>query len=66
MHLDLDFIRSFVFGKPMILILAPYLEFGGAEKIHVFKVLIWGSGGCWRFLTQVLHVDLDLDIFTGL
>ena len=34
----------------MLRILAPYLEFEGIENIHVLQVLIWGFGGCWRFL----------------
>ena len=46
--------------------LALYLYFEGAKNIHVFKVLIWGFGGCWRFLTGVWHLDLDLDIVTSL
>ena len=59
-------IWSLVFDKPMIQILAIYLEFEGAKNIHVLQVLIWGFGGCWRFLTGVWHLDLDLDIVTGL
>ena len=27
------------------------LDFEGAKNLHVLKVLIWGFGGCWRFLT---------------
>ena len=46
----------------MIQILALYLDFEGAKNIHVLKVIIWGFGGCWRFLTGVQHLDLDLDI----
>ena len=26
----------------------------------------WGIGGDWRFLDEVCHLDLYLDIFTGL
>ena len=37
-----------------------------ANNIHVLKVLIWGFGGCWRFLTGVWHFDLDFDMVTGL
>ena len=29
--------------------------------MDVLEVLIWGFGGCWRFLTWVWHLDLDLD-----
>ena len=43
-----------------------YLDFEGAKNIHVLKVLIWGFGGRWRFLTGVWHLYLDLDIVTGL
>ena len=50
----------------MIQILAFYLDFEGAKYIHVLKVLIWGFGGRWRFLTGIWHLDLDLDIVTGL
>ena len=50
----------------MLQILALYLDFGGAKNIHVLKVLIWGLGGRWRFLTGVWHQDLDLYMVTGL
>ena len=43
-------------------ILALYLDFEGAKNIHVLYVFIWGFGGCWRFLTGVWHLDLDLDM----
>ena len=36
------------------------------KKIHVLWVLIWGFGGRWTFLTGFWHLDLDLDIVTGL
>ena len=26
----------------------------------------WGIGGDWRFLDEVCHLDLHLDIFSGL
>merc|ERR1711954_85239 len=38
----------------MVQILALYLDFEGAKNIHVLSVLIWGFGGCWRFLTGVV------------
>ena len=50
----------------MIQILALYLNFEGAKNIHVLEVLIWGFGGRWRFLTRVWHLDLDLNMVTGL
>ena len=50
----------------MIQIVALYLYFEGAKDIHVLEVLIWGFGGCWRFMTGVWHLDLDLDMVTGL
>ena len=50
----------------MFQILALYLDFEGAKNIHVLKVLLWGFGGCWRFLTGVLHLDLDLDMVNDL
>ena len=59
-------IWSLVFYKPMIQILALYLDIEGAKNIHVLQVIIWGFGGCWRFLTGVWHLDLDLDRATRL
>ena len=50
----------------MIQILALYLDFEGAKNIYVLKVLIWGFGGCWRFLTGVWHPAINLDVVTGL
>ena len=50
----------------MIQIWALYPDFEGAKKIHVLLALIWGFGGCWRFLTGVWHLDLDFDMVTGL
>ena len=50
----------------MIPILALYLDFECAKNINVLQVLIWGFGGGWRFLTRVWHLDLDLDMVTGL
>ena len=49
----------------MIQILALNLPFEGAKNTHVLKVLIWGFGGCWRFLTGVWHFDFDLDMVLG-
>ena len=46
--------------------LALYLDFEGAKNIHVLSVLIWGFGGCWRILTGVCHLYLDLDVVIGL
>ena len=46
--------------------MALYLEIEGAKNIHVLNVLIWGFGGGWRFLTWVWHLDLNLDMVTGL
>merc|ERR1711954_288598 len=62
----LIWIWSQVFDTPMIQILALYLDFEGAKNIHVLQVIIWCFGGRWRFLTGVLHLDLDLDMVTGL
>ena len=45
----------------MIQIWALYLYFDGAKNIHVLEVLIQGFEGCWRYLTGVWHLDLDLD-----
>ena len=64
--LILVWIWSLVFDTTMIQIFALYLDFEGAKSFHVLKVLIWGFGGCWRFLTGVWHFDLELDIVTGL
>ena len=54
------------FDTPMIQILAFYLDFEAAKNTNVLYVLLWGFGGCWRFLTGVWHLDLDLDMATGL
>ena len=43
-------ILSLVCGSPIFQILAPYLDFEGTKNIHVLQVIIWGFGGCWRFL----------------
>ena len=55
-----------VFDTPGIQILALYLDLEGAKNIHALQVLIWEFGGHWRFLTGVWHLDLDLDMGTGL
>ena len=59
-------IWSMVFDTPRIQILALYLDLEGAKNIHALQVLIWEFGGHWRFLTGVWHLDLDLDMVTGL
>ena len=64
--LILIWIWSLVFDIPKIPILALYLDFEGVKNIHVLQVLIWGFGGCWKFLTGVRHLDIDLDMVTGL
>ena len=62
----LIWIWSLIFDTTIIQILALYLDFEGAKNIHVLLVLIWGFGGCWRFLTGVRNSDLYLDMVTGL
>ena len=64
--LDLEMYIELVFDTPIFQILALYLYFEGTKKICVVFVLIWGFRGCWRFLTGVWHLDLDLDMVTGL
>ena len=59
--LNFIWIWSLVFDTPMIQILALYLDFEYAKNI-----LIWGVGGCWRFLTGVWHLDLDLESLKNL
>ena len=54
-----------MFDTPTFQNWALYLDFEGAKNIHVLKVLIWGFGGLWRFLTGVLHSDIDFDMVTG-
>ena len=54
------------FDTPMIKILALNFDFEGAKNINVLEVFIWGFGGRWKFLTGVWHLDLDLDMVTGL
>ena len=46
--------------------MALYFDFEDAKNIHVLKFLIWGFGGCWRFLMGFWHLDLDLDMVSGL
>ena len=64
--LILIWIWSLVFCRPMFRILALSLDLEGAKNIKFLKVLIWGFWGCWRFLTWVWYLDLDLDMITGL
>ena len=64
--LILILIWALVLGTPLLKILAFYLVFEGEKNIHVLKVLIWGFGGGWRFLTGVWHLDLDLVMVSGL
>ena len=42
-----------------------YLDFEGRKNTYVLLVLIWGCRGCWRFLTGVWHLNLDLDMVFG-
>ena len=55
-----------VFDTTTFQILALYLDFEGAKSIHVLKVLIWGFGGYWRFLTGDQHLGHDLEMVAGL
>ena len=50
----------------MLRISAVYLDFEGAKNIHVLFALIWNFGGCWGFLTEVWHLDINLDMVNGL
>ena len=59
-------IWTLVFGSPIFQILALYLDFEGAKNIHVLEVLIWYLRGRWGLLTWIWHLDLDLDMVTGL
>ena len=56
---------SLVFDTPMIQTWALNLDLESAKTIHVFWNLIWGFGGHWGFLTEVWHLDFDLDMVTG-
>ena len=55
-----------VFNTPMFQILALYLDFKGAKKLHDLQVLIWGSERRWRFMTWIGHLDFDSDMVNGL
>ena len=61
-----------VFDTPMILNMALYLYFEGAKNIYVLSSPdmgfgeCWGFGGGWMILTWVWHLELDLDMVTGL
>ena len=59
-------IQPLVFDTSIFQIWTLYLDFEGAKNIHLLEVLIWGFGGRWGFLTGVWHLDLDLDMVTGL
>ena len=59
-------IWSSVFDTGMFQILALYLDLEDAKNIYVLKVLNWGFGGHWRFMTGVWHPDIDFDKVTGL
>ena len=63
--LILIWIWSLVFVSYIFQNLALYLDFKDAKNIRVLDVLIWGYGGCWRFLTGVSHPDIDVDMVTG-
>ena len=55
-----------VFVTPIFQIIALYLEIEGAKNIHVPKVQIMGFGGNLRFLTKGWHLNLGLNMVTGL
>ena len=55
-----------VFHTSIFQRLTLYFGFGGEKIIHLLKVLLWGFGGFWGFLTRVWHLNLDLDIVTCL
>ena len=55
-----------VFDTPMYSFFTLDIKFESTKNIHVLEVLIWSFGGCCRFLTGVLHLDLDLNMVTGL
>ena len=57
---------SLILDTPMFWIMALHLDFEGAKNNHILKVLILGFGECWRLLTGVWHLDLALDMVTGL
>ena len=64
--LILVWICSMVFDTTIIWILALLLDFESAKNTHDLYVLILGFWGCWRFLTGVWHLDLELYTGTGL
>ena len=64
--LFLIWIWSLVFDTHRFQIVAIYLILEDAKNIHVLKVLKWGLSGHWKILTEVWHLDLDLDMVTCL
>ena len=64
--LILTWMCSLVFDASLLQILALYLINEGTKNIYVLLVLIWGFGGCWRFLIGVWHIQNDLDMVIGL
>ena len=62
----LIWIWSLVFHTTIFQIWAFYLDFEDAKKFHVLEVQSWSFGSLWMFLTWIWHLDLDLDMVTGL
>ena len=56
--LVLIWIWSLVFDISMLGLLALYLDFEGAQNIHVLYVLTWGFARCCRFLPWVWNLIL--------
>ena len=54
-----------VFDTTMFHILGLYIDFEGAKNIYVLKVLKLVFGGWLRFLTGVLHLDINLNRIPG-
>ena len=57
---------ALVFDTPIFQILALYLDFEGAKEHPCSLCPDMSFGGGWWFLTGVWHLDLDLDMVTGL
>ena len=51
---------------PKFQFLTFYLDCEGTNNIYVLYVPILGFGGHWKLLNRVWHLDMHLDVVTGL
>ena len=61
LDLDLDLDRDFDLDPPFC-----DLDLDLDRDLDIIDGLLWGFGGCWRFLTGVCYFDLDLNMVASL